>query len=76
MAVPEDRQAGAQGVIGAAQALTAGVTAIVIGAVYDSYGRLAAYGSAGAGILAFACVGMALAWPHRPARGSTMTVSR
>jgi MFS family permease len=43
MVVPEDRQAGAQGVLGAAQALAAGVMAIVTAALYDNYGRSTAY---------------------------------
>lgn len=58
MAVSDDRQAGAQGLIGAAQALTAGTTAIVVGALYGSVGRLAAYGATAIGMLA--CVALAL----------------
>lgn len=58
MAVSDDRQAGAQGLIGAAQALTAGTTAIVVGALYGSFGRLMAYAATSAGMLV--CVGLAL----------------
>jgi DHA1 family tetracycline resistance protein-like MFS transporter len=58
MAVSDDRQAGAQGLIGAAQALTAGTTAIVVGALYGSFGRFVAYGATSAGMLV--CVGFAL----------------
>jgi len=43
MVVPADRQAGAQGVLGAGQAVAAGVMAMVTGAVYESVGRAAAY---------------------------------
>lgn len=43
MVVPEDRQAGAQGVLGAAQALSAGIMAVVTAALYDNFGRTAAY---------------------------------
>jgi MFS family permease len=43
MVVPEDRQAGAQGVLGAAQALSAGVMAIVTATLYENFGRTTAY---------------------------------
>lgn len=43
MVVPDDRQAGAQGVLGAAQAVAAGLMAVVTGAMYDQFGRTAAY---------------------------------
>lgn len=61
MGVPEERQAGAQGLLGAGQALTAGITAIIIGAIYDGYGRAPAYLAGAIGILALTAVGMALA---------------
>ena len=44
MVVPEERQAGAQGMLGAAQALAAGSAAIVTGFVYEELGRAVAYG--------------------------------
>jgi MFS family permease len=47
MTVPEDRQAGAQGVLGGAQALAAGVMAVVTGALYDAFGRTVAYAVCG-----------------------------
>lgn len=43
MVVPAERQAGAQGVLGAAQALSAGVMAIVTATLYDHFGRTTAY---------------------------------
>jgi hypothetical protein len=43
MVVPTDRQAGAQGVLGGLQTLTAGVTAPIIGTLYEHAGRTAAY---------------------------------
>jgi MFS family permease len=43
LTVPADRQAGAQGVLGAAQALAAGAMAVITGALYEASGRLAAY---------------------------------
>lgn len=64
MVAPADRQAGAQGVLGAANALMAGIMAIVTASVYDHFGRTTAY---------IACAGVmvvliaAAAWLGRPA---------
>ena len=65
IAVPEERQAGAHGVLGAAQSLMAGITAIAIGAVYDQSGRATAYAVAAAGMLLTIAVGMLLAREFR-----------
>jgi MFS family permease len=43
MVVPADRQAGAQGVLGAAQAIAAGLMAVLTAALYDHFGRSTAY---------------------------------
>jgi MFS family permease len=43
MVVPQERQAGAQGVLGAAQALAAGIMAVVTAALYEHFGRSTAY---------------------------------
>ncbi len=43
MLVPGDRQAGAQGMLGATQAIMAGIMAVVTGFVYESFGRTVAY---------------------------------
>ncbi len=71
MAVPEERQAGAQGVMGAAQALTAGITAIVVGSLYDNSGRAIAYGTAAAAMVLVIAIAVVLAAPfirgNRPA---------
>ena len=61
LAVPEERQAGAQGVMGAAQALVAGITAIGIGALYEAAGRAAAYAAGAVGMVAFTAAGLWLA---------------
>lgn len=58
LAVSDERQAGAQGLIGAAQALTAGTTAIVVASLYGSSGRFAAYSATAGGMLV--CVAIAL----------------
>ncbi len=68
LAVPEERQAGAQGLIGAAQALTAGVTAIVVGSLYGGQGRFAAYAATAFGMLVCVVVGMYLARDFRRQR--------
>jgi MFS family permease len=63
MVVPDDRQAGAQGVQGAAQALSAGVMAVVTGTVYESFGRTAAYTVCAIVMLVLTLFG---AWLSRP----------
>jgi len=44
LATPDHRQAGGQGVLGGAQTLAAGITAVVVGAIYENSGRGWAYG--------------------------------
>ena len=60
MVVPGERQAGAQGVLGGAQTLMAGMTALVAGAMYDSFGRTTAYAVAGATMLVLVAGGLLL----------------
>jgi len=64
MVVPDERQAGAQGMLGAAEAVAAGVMAIVTGAVYESYGRTAAYFVCASVMLVLTLFGV---WLARPA---------
>jgi MFS family permease len=54
MIAPADRQAAAQGMLGAAQTLTAGITAVAAGVLYDAGGRLLAYASCSAVMIALA----------------------
>jgi len=61
MVVPSDRQAGAQGVLGAAQALSAGIMAVVTATLYDAFGRTTAYITCGAIMLVFVATGTWLA---------------
>jgi MFS family permease len=61
MVVPEERQAGAQGVLGAAQALSAGIMAVVTAALYDNFGRTTAYLVCASIMLALVAVGSWLA---------------
>lgn len=64
LVVPAERQAGAQGVLGGLQTLSAGVVAIVTGVIYDHAGRTTAY-SVAAGMM-FVCIA-AGAWLARGA---------
>ncbi|HMJ78430.1 MAG TPA: MFS transporter, partial [Iamia sp.] len=69
LVVPADRQAGAQGVLGGIQVLVAGVTAPVIGALYEGHGRTVAYAVAAAGMVALVALGLTLAGPDWRLRG-------
>ncbi|MDH3607073.1 MAG: MFS transporter, partial [Acidimicrobiia bacterium] len=76
MSVPAERQAGAQGVMGAGQALVAGITAIVVGALYQGAGRAIAYAAGAAGMVLFTIVGLVLAeefWRARRHRTAVAT---
>jgi MFS family permease len=61
LTAPAHRQAGGQGVLGAAQALVAGVMALVTGWLYQGQGRATAYGAAAAAMVVLVVVGLALA---------------
>lgn len=69
MSVPQERQAGAQGVMGAAQSLVAAITAGAMGALYEGPGRAVAYGTAAVAMIVLVVIGVALAWPF--VRGRT-----
>ena len=60
LVVPVERQAGAQGVLGGLQTLTAGIVAIVTGVIYDHAGRTAAYSVAAALMVTFIGIGALL----------------
>ncbi|MEE9415945.1 MAG: MFS transporter [Acidimicrobiales bacterium] len=61
LVVPDSRQAGAQGVLGAASALAAGVTAILVGFLYENYGRTTAYTACTLLMLVLVALGLWLA---------------
>ena len=61
MVVPAERQAGAQGVLGGFETLTAGITAAATGALYEHFGRATAYGVAAAAMVVLVAVGALLA---------------
>jgi MFS family permease len=75
MVIPADRQAGAHGVVGAAQAVSAGVMAVVTGALYEAYGQATAYVAAAAVMLVMTLAGLWLArsaWDIRRPIGSSV----
>ena len=61
MVVPEDRQAGAQGMLGASQAVMAGLMAVVTGTVYEEFGRTVAYAVIAGAMVVLTLVGVWLA---------------
>jgi MFS family permease len=69
MTVPVDRQAGAQGVLGGFQTLTAGFTALVTGALYEWGGRTTAYTASALAMLVLVGVGVWLARDQWGLRG-------
>lgn len=78
MVVPAERQAGAQGVLGGFETLTAGITASVTGALYEYFGRTTAYGVAAAAMLVLVAVGATLgrsAWSIRGPVTTTTTAT-
>ncbi|MFV0306970.1 MAG: MFS transporter [Desertimonas sp.] len=65
LVVPGERQAGAQGVLGGLQVLIAGITAPVIGTLYEHAGRAVAYGTAAGMMIVLTGAGWLLAGSHR-----------
>lgn len=61
LTVPIERQAGAQGVLGAAQAVAAGAMAVLTGTLYESFGRTAAYSMCALAMLTMVATGLWLA---------------
>jgi MFS family permease len=61
LSVPAHRQAGAQGVLGGAQTLTAGLTALATGFLYEEFGRAAAYSVAAGAMVVLVVTGALLA---------------
>jgi MFS family permease len=75
MVVPAGRQAGAQGMLGGAQVLTAGIAATSVGYIYEYFGRGAAYGTAGVAILALLITGAVLLGPAFKVKESALAFS-
>jgi MFS family permease len=71
MVAPSDRQASAQGMLGAAETLTGGVTAVLAGVLYSVGGRLLAYSVCAAAMLMLASAAWWLSGPKlRQLRGA------
>jgi len=71
MVAPSDRQASAQGMLGAAQTLTGGITAVVAGVLYEAGGRVLAYSVCAAVMVGLAVGAWLLAGPeYRSRRGA------
>jgi MFS family permease len=69
LAAPQDRQASAQGLLGGVQTITAGITAIAAGAIYDHFGRIEAYTTCALAMATLVIIGARLAgpaWSSRP----------
>jgi predicted MFS family arabinose efflux permease len=69
MVVDGSRQAGAQGVLGAAQAVGAGIMATITGVVYEQFGRTAAYSVCAVAMVALVAVAAGLTGPAWRLRG-------
>ncbi|MEP7202061.1 MAG: MFS transporter [Ilumatobacteraceae bacterium] len=63
LVVPGERQASAQGLLGGVETLMAGITATVIGQIYEHFGRTVAYTSCAAAMLALILCGAVLSGP-------------
>lgn len=63
MTAPEHRQAGAQGVLGGMQSLSAGLMAPVAGWAYENHGQQTAYWLGAGTVFAMVVVGLAVAGP-------------
>jgi predicted MFS family arabinose efflux permease len=65
MTAPPEQQAGAQGLVGAAQTLTGGFASLIGGYLYGKAGPVATYGGASVAMLVFIVIGWFLAGAHR-----------
>lgn len=61
MVAPQDRQAGAQGLLGGVQTLTGGIAALMAGELYEGSGRVVAYGACALAMATLVVVGIAVA---------------
>ena len=61
---PAERQAGAQGILGAAETLTGGLTAVLAGILYSQGGRVLAYTTCSLIMIALAAAAFVLAGPE------------
>jgi len=74
--VPIERQAGASGLLGGLQTLTAGIAATFAGATYEHFGRATAFATTGFVMLLMVAIGCVLAgptWLRKPADSGMTT---
>ncbi len=74
MVVPPERQAGAQGVLGGIQVLTAGVVSTLGGVIYEIWGRAAAYTSAAVAMVTLVIIGRVLIGSAFSVRGAPAVI--
>lgn len=74
MVVPPERQAGAQGVLGGIQVLTAGVVSTLGGLIYEIWGRSAAYTSAAVAMVTLVIIGRLLIGSAFGVRGGPVAI--
>ncbi|HEY0519917.1 MAG TPA: MFS transporter [Ilumatobacteraceae bacterium] len=72
LVVPGERQASAQGLLGGIQTLTAGITATVIGQIYEHYGRTVAYTTCAVSMLTLVVCGAVLSGSSWRLRDASM----
>lgn len=75
MVAPPDRQASAQGMLGAAQTLTGGLTAVLAGVLYGAGGRVLAYTVCAVVMVALSAAAWILAGPDYRARKGEVAVA-
>lgn len=76
LVAPEQRQAGAQGVLGGMQALAAGIVSVITGWVYEHHGQRSAYLLAAVLIASMAAAGFVLAGPARHTTTNNVATDR
>ncbi|MGA1746051.1 MAG: MFS transporter [Ilumatobacteraceae bacterium] len=64
MVTPDDRHAGAQGLLGGVQTLTAGAVAVVAGVLYQYHGRVVAYLACGVAMSVLVGISLVLTGPQ------------
>jgi MFS family permease len=77
MVTPPERQASAQGMLGAAQTLTGGITAVLAGVLYTAGGRVLAYSVCAVVMVGLSIGAWVLAGPvHRARRGQVLSTQQ
>lgn len=75
MVTPDDRHAGAQGLLGGVQTLLAGIVAVLAGVLYENFGRVTAYATASVIMLVLVLAAVALSGDQRRLRSVPVTAA-